>query len=406
MKSCLFLMFVISKIILAFNGDTESSMGFNWHTDAPANSHLQIIEKAAENPDFSAALIFEGESLKSHLFDEYVHKATATGLKPATHYVYRVGDIERGTWSQVGEFRTADPKAKGFSFVAITDTQGGSASDARLSASTIRKALALTDNAAFILHSGDFVDTSGDEKQWRDMIEAATDIYQRIPIMPAAGNHDRASQTFWEHFNIGLPDIIQNTKIGEFYSYDYKNAHFITLNTNDNSSQYANMSPAQVEWLRSDVANAREKGAEWIILNMHKGPYTVAYYATQSDIDGKSGLRTKLAPIIEELGIDLVFQGHDHYASRTKSINGTVYINTGSAGVKTYEFNQSVSRAYLNLFEFINPKQAIYGRNQSFGIIEIEGNMLNGYIYSIDQQLNKKEPFMIDSFSIQKSKGG
>ena len=65
---------------------------------------------------------------------------------------------------------------------------------------------------------------------------------------------------------------------------------------------------------------SRAAGTDWIIVNFHKGPYTTSNHATDTDIQGPNGVRNKIAPLMAELGIDLVVQGHDHLYARSKPI--------------------------------------------------------------------------------------
>ncbi|MGV2787431.1 hypothetical protein GNF98_17385, partial [Clostridium perfringens] len=135
----------------------------------------------------------------------------------------------------------------------------------------------------------------------------------------SAGNHENKNYAFYEHFNVKQPGNAA-TITGAYYSYDYSNAHFIVLNSNENSSEYANFSAEQVAWMKQDVEQAKAAGADWIIVNIHKGPYTTSNHATDSDIIGANGVRNKIAPLMNELGIDMVLQGHDHIYARTKPI--------------------------------------------------------------------------------------
>ena len=76
--------------------------------------------------------------------------------------------------------------------------------------------------------------------------------------------------------------------------------------------------------MKDDAKAAKAAGSQWIIVLMHKGPYTTSNHATDTDIMGANGVRTKVAPIMSELGIDMVLQGHDHIYARSKPMkNGT-----------------------------------------------------------------------------------
>lgn len=142
----------------------------------------------------------------------------------------------------------------------------------------------------------------------------------KTTIMPVAGNHEAynsASSSLIDHFN--LPVVAgQNTTTRAYYSYDYGNAHFIVLNTNDNSSGAGQLSQAQVDWLKSDVAASKK---QWNILSMHKGIYTTRKHLDDADIIAS---REQLVPIMDKLNIDLIFQGHDHTYSRSKFLDSEV----------------------------------------------------------------------------------
>lgn len=262
-------------------------------------------------------------------------------------------------------------------------------------------------------------------------------------IVPSAGNHEDENYAFYDHFNINEPSG-SATKTGAYYSYDYSNAHFIVLNSNEDSEKYANFSEAQVEWLKKDAAAAKRAGAKWIIVNIHKGPYTTSNHATDSDIMDKNGVRNQIAPLMAELDIDFVVQGHDHIYARTKPINqegkattptklkdtlndktieysvnpdGSIYVIPATAGPKVYYKNPSekLGDKYYNLFELAEENHAaVYGPDpsdnrrptrgqvQNFVGITIDGNKLTAVTYEIDQNKNDAKPFIVDQFGIIK----
>ncbi|MFP3381508.1 metallophosphoesterase, partial [Bacillus sp. SIMBA_069] len=76
--------------------------------------------------------------------------------------------------------------------------------------------------------------------------------------------------------------------------------------------KYANFSENQIEWLKEDVKAAKANGSKWVIVNIHKGPYTTSNHATDDDIMDPNGVRNQVAPLMAELDIDFVLQGHDH----------------------------------------------------------------------------------------------
>ncbi len=430
----------VSKVAVTFNGDPKTSKGFVWYTPLVSErSDLQIVEQTGAAPDFTQAISFTGRiKVAANSPAEHVHKAEATGLKPGTKYFFRAGDQALDIWSATGTFETA-PAGGAFTFIDLTDTQAKEEDEAILSGETLSKALATVPNAKFVVHNGDVVENGHAEEEWNWLLGHSQKSLLNTTIVPAAGNHEPRNSSFYDHFNVQQAQD-SDTATGAYYSFDYSNAHFIVLNTNENSASYANMSEQQVEWLKQDVQQARAAGSEWIILNMHKGPYTTASHATDTDIMGETGLRNKIAPLMAELKIDFVLQGHDHIYARTKPIktdgtaaetekitetlngesieyavkpDGTIYLIPGTAGAKVYFKNQKpqLGDSYYNLFERAEENHArkygdttsqARGQVQNFVGITVDGNKLTAVTYEIDQNLNNAQPFIIDQFGIMK----
>lgn len=430
----------ISKVTVTFYGDATSTKGFTWYTPLGSlQSDVQVVENRGTAPDFSQALEFSGRTtISSNSPGEHVHKAEATGLIADTSYYFRVGDQSLDLWSEVGTFQTA-PVSGPFTFIDLTDTQAKEEDEASLSAATLSKALATIPNAKFVMHNGDVVENGTSEQEWNWLLGHSQSSLLNTTIVPAAGNHENKNYAFYEHFNVKQPDNAA-TITGAYYSYDYSNAHFIVLNSNENSSEYANFSTEQVAWMKQDVEQAKAAGAEWIIVNIHKGPYTTSNHATDSDIIGANGVRNKIAPLMNELGIDMVLQGHDHIYARTKPIkrdgtaedvtkitetlngqsieyaikpDGTIYMIPATAGAKVYFKNQKpeLGEAYFNLFERAEENHArkygdstrlARGHVQNFVGFTIDGGQLTAVTYEIDQNQNSGQPFIVDQFGIMK----
>lgn len=429
----------VSKVTTTFYGDTSSSKGFTWYTTRKSgNSDLQMMEQQAANLDFIGAMTFTGRaSLSTNSPQEIMHKAEADGLVPNTKYVFRVGDASLNLWSETGTFTTATLSGP-FTFIDLADTQAKTQEEANLSAQTIIKALNTVPDAAFLALNGDIVDTGINEGQWDWMLEAARKGLMNTTILPAAGNHDEDPNSFIEHFDIN-PASGSATSSGAYYSVNYSNAHFVILNNNEDSAEYANFTPQQIQWMRDDVASARAAGAQWIIAIMHKGPYTTSNHATDADIMGPNGVRTKVAPIMEKIGIDLVLQGHDHIYARSKplkngtaapvnefeetyhgqSVNytvnpdGTIYMIPSTAGAKVYYRNKKIDASYYDLFASADEHHAaVYGPDpsdpnrpkrgqvQNFTAFTIDGDKFLATSYEIDQNKSSAAPYVIEEFGI------
>lgn len=415
----------IQKVTVTFYGDAKSSKGFTWYTDlGSTDSDLQVIEKTASTPDFSRSATFTGTEYISHnSSEEVVHKAVAVGLKSNTAYYYRVGDASMNIWSNPAVFMTA-PENGPFTFIDISDTQMADQAGAKIVSDTMSEALHIFGDSRFIINNGDVIDNKA-ESQYSLLLGNAQSIFMNTTFMPAPGNHDIGNSCFIDHFDLDARNA--DTSTGAYYSVDYSNAHFIVLNTNETSDEYAEFSEAQIDWMKADISAAKEAGATWIIVVMHMGPYSTSEHSSDANV---VATREKVAPLFSELGVDLVLQGHDHVYARSKPISGgtaqqetrkaenycgnsidymvnpegTIYITPGTAGVKYYYRNSSLSQDYLNLFD--SADGPIKGGTTSFKLetfigFRIDGNKLTGIAYQADKG-NLQNAHIIDQFGILK----
>ena len=432
----------VSKVTVTFTGNTASTKGFTWYTTlASAGSDLQIVKKTADTADFSNAACFSGAyTLSTNSPMELVHKAEAAGLLPGTEYFYRVGDAALNLWSEPGVFATV--KADGaFTFVNLADSQAKAEDEAILSAQTFEKAMNVISDAAFLSINGDIVDTGMNESQWDWLLGHSQKTLMNTTIVPVAGNHDEDKNSFYEHFNL-TPAPGSATETGVYYSFNVSNTHFVGLNTNEDSPEYADFTPAQVQWMKDNIQNAKALGYEWVIVFIHKGPYTTSNHAEDTDImDPVKGVRTMIAPLFSELKVDLVLEGHDHIYARSKPIqngkaidpekiietlngqtieysvkpDGTIYLIPATAGPKVYYKSTKMPKEYFDLFESADENHAaVYGPDpaddsrpvrsaiQNFVGITIDGSKLTAVTYEIDQNKDPSVPYIVDQFGIVK----
>lgn len=399
----------VSRVTVAFNGDSKSEMGFNWYYSNGQDSEpvLQISETEDFNGDY---LEFPGQSTEVN--GEFSNKAEASGLRPAAKYYYRVGSKQDGVFSDTGSFETA-PESGSFSFINVSDSEAADRSEAKLAASVLSAAQMVLPDSKFVLHGGDFTDSSRGEDGWQDYLYLSSKTLQNTVIAPTIGENDQMDDAFSNHFNV----------TGDHYSFDYSCAHFSVLNTCEGEDC---ISDQQIDWLRQDVAAARRRGAQWILLSMHKGVYTSGAHADDADI---TALRAKLIPVIDELNIDLVFQGHDHIMGRTSTLkggkvtgkptymelvdgkrfdysvnpDGTIYLMSGAGGAQVYNQIGSMTGAqfedYINMFERSDQRSNGRGKVQTFAAVTVEPQRISVGAYEIKLSM---QPTMIDGFGIDK----
>lgn len=405
------------RITLTVNGDTKTQIGVTWYTPITTENSVLMV---CENKGFGKPILFQAED--SLVNNGVMHKAVATGLEPGTKYYYMVGDMITNIFSEIYSFSTAGNGE--FTFINLTDTQAKTKEEAKLSAKTFSEALKQCPKAAFLLHTGDFVQNGQKEKDWITMLNTARSTIANITLVPVAGNHEDDTNVFFSHFNLRV-DGRQEVSTGVYYSFDYGMAHFVVLNTNE--SEESGITKTQLSWMEEDVMKARKNGARWIILSMHKGLYTTARHAAEKDV---VSMRETLLPLIDKLDIDLVIQGHDHIYCRTKCLvydiggvaggrvvepesykkvvngleieyakspKGTYYLLSGTAGKKHYSQIRKTTvfevTSYLALFQRSKESTDL----QHFSTITISEDTLTVITYEL---INGESPKAIDGFGI------
>ncbi|WP_161487977.1 Ig-like domain-containing protein [Paenibacillus glacialis] len=397
----------VPKLInMTLNGDSKTTRAFTWYTDVMTNSVVQVVEASkvqGSNFPESEALVFTGSAEEIQTFvtkadrtsnkkKKFIsHKAIANNLTPGTVYKYRVGSGSADSWSAIGKFQTDALGNQPFRFIAGSDSQASSKSGFEPWEDTFRKAVETIGDPKFLINAGDLVDNGDLEEQWQWMLGLPQNQLLNVPIVPVLGGHEvhdydgdetTANSNFYNHFNVPKK-VIANTDDGSVYSFEYGDALILVFN-----SQYAgelasngsvkSVDPqftAQVEWMKNAVAKS---SAKWKFVTFHKGPYSAGDNAGEYEDDRVQFYRKILIPVFDEMGIDMVFEAHDHMYMRSFQMIGD----------KTIPTNQLTFDAQGNA---INPKGTVYLMSNSFGdkfYQKYPG--YNDYFAAINTQPNKK----------------
>lgn len=422
-----------SGIAVTFGSDSATTRNISWYTKYSVTGTDIEIVPYSENPRFTgrpttgsnivastAEVMREVPgvdlgviSIISYPFEVNRHMVEVSGLKPGEKYCFRVGDASRGWWSDVGTFEMAN-NSDSFTFFHMSDTQSGTPKQYETFAEVADTAFELYPDAKFIMHTGDVVDSGKNFEQWNWLFNAASDTLLNTVMMPATGNHeeDMDNATVENFLLTDYPQ--QDTTNGVYYSFDYNNAHFMVLNTNDLNSDNT-LGTKQLEWLKADAA-ASDK--TWKIVALHKAVYSNGSHYDDDDV---TALRKQLSTLMPQLDIDVVLQGHDHVYLRTSAMNnnavceivertvkhdgttytamvnpdGTVYAIDGCAGVKYYQTKDAALTDQL----FPRAESIVDAKAPVFAAIEIDGENLFFNAYTVKNGEAQK----IDSFAITKA---
>jgi 3',5'-cyclic AMP phosphodiesterase CpdA len=187
-------------------------------------------------------------------------------------------------------------------------------------------------NPDFVIISGDL--TFGQLYPFEYTFEYQTcyEILQEfnVPTYLCPGNHDGYVQTFldgfkfWEEYFGPL-----------YYSFDYHNTHFISINSYDWPAisrlgfSYlvfnwgGSVQNDQIRWIEQDLYDHSD--ADQTILMLHHNPL---WDTTHDSLVGNGyHNQDKLLDLIRSNGVDAVFAGHVHYDNSTID-NETLYVTT------------------------------------------------------------------------------
>ena len=422
-----------SHISVQLGEDASEEVTISYYTKySITDSDIQIVPYS-KNPDFS-----KGSTIKADItatcdvetlrewpaidlgfigiiyHKEYVNRHTVTikGLQPNTKYSYRIGDADKGWWSDAGVINTAD-NSDSLSFFHMSDPQSTTEKQYNKVFGPALQFATSNHDGDFILGTGDFVDDGRSFIQWQRMFNSATDVFMSTPVMALAGNHEAKGDYALDYYFNFETAPEQDRTSGVYYSFDYNNAHFAILDSNKLGDDEG-LSAEQIEWLKADM-NASD--ADWKFVALHKAPYSNGSHYDDDDV---IAIREQLMTLMPELGIDIVFQGHDHVFMRTDVMNnnkvveaetesltyngldytakvnpdGTIYSINGTIGVKHYKAKPVEDTNKL----FPLGEAVMYLEVPSYSFIQIDGDTLYFDSYAIEGDKETR----VDQFAIKK----
>ncbi len=323
-------------ITTAYHDMAATNYGLVWHTRTVPVFPVVFVQQGNSVDKTSARRIVA--DYEYWFWDEYVCNAVIDGLEFNTTYTAIMGDLSADVWSREYTFTTREEYDDNVEFIFISDTQenylienmdktasnfpGTGYLGTTYSSQVLKEATTRFPDADFITHGGDMVNYGIEAKYWEEMMGSYDEFLFQYPLMVTTGNH---SEPLWYAF--GSKDNIENKMFnvdweedahassGMIYSFDYGPLHFISLRSNDVFYEKGGvLTDSQVNWLIKDVQKARQNtNVKWIIAMMHEGPIVPGFAGGYNSNHHEPTLGGQLLPLLDELNIDMLLYGHNHY---------------------------------------------------------------------------------------------
>jgi hypothetical protein len=211
-----------------------------------------------------------------------------------------------------------------------------------------------------------------------------SDIFSWMPFFPSPGNHDYNS--IWSSNGVlGIPytltsisdhngayyDIVDVPEYAEaggfpsthevFYSYDYGNTHFLSLNSEVFAVGSDNVLDQMKEWIDDDLA---QNDKDWTIAYWHQPPYSKGSHDSDDFYElVMAMMREEVVPLLESYDIDMIICGHSHVYERSYLIHGHYGLSNSllpSMILDNSNGNRAQGNAYVKDPSSPNPQGTVY----------------------------------------------
>lgn len=276
-----------------------------------------------------------------------IHEAFLSGLSPYTKYFYAIGNASLTIQGDTNNyFITSPPQGSSgkFRFWVTGDCGNGSANQLNVKNKYLQYNGNRHTDGWLLLGDNAYSNGLDSEYTVNFFNVYQNDIMKKTVLWPAPGNHDYANSLVFQNSHaIAYYNLFHLPAGGEaggvwsgteaFYSYNYGNIHFISLDSYGFEMSlfrlYDTLGP-QITWLKQDLAS---NVLPWVVAYWHHPPYTMASH--NSDTEGElDSIRKNTIRILERYNVDFVLCGHSHAYERSKLMSGHYgYENSFNAAI-------------------------------------------------------------------------
>ena len=172
----------------------------------------------------------------------------------------------------------------------------------------------------FVVSVGDLIEGYSEdrrqlEREWAEFLRLTNTLDMRFFFVP--GNHDVINPVQHEMWKAKFGD--------EWYSFDYRDVHFVCLNSEDTRNQIGD---EQLKWLEQDLA--KHNDARWTLVFIHKPLWTYSERAIAAGNTDNTNW-----PAAQKLLADrphTIFSGHVHNYTQYVRNGGYQYFSLATTG--------------------------------------------------------------------------
>jgi acid phosphatase type 7 len=252
------------------------------------------------------------------------HEVRVDSLMPDTRYYYSVSGASKGSEDQYFMTSPVPGTAKPTRIWVISDFGQTSSSQNENRMETVTQWKTFNNNnyhADFILSLGDQTQDDAIYQLQHNFFNQVEKVVKMSPLFTTIGNHDYHDSIYNYQRTFTLPvqgeagGVPSGTK--QYYSFDYANIHVVVLCTEiEDDAGYK----IQTEWLKKDLENNRQ---EWLIACLHRPFHSGGHHKSDTD-ESMIKNRKNWLTLLEDHGVDLVLQGHNHVYERSFLIDNLI----------------------------------------------------------------------------------
>jgi predicted phosphodiesterase len=252
------------------------------------------------------------------------HEVRVSNLRPHTKYYYSVDGTRKGNEDQYFVTAPVAGSRTPVRFWVISDFGQTNTDQNPRRLETVARWKSFNENdyhADLVLSLGDQTEDDAIYQLQHNYFATLQNILRSSPLYTTIGNHDYHDSVYNYLRTFTLPaageagGVASGTE--QYYAFDYANVHVVVLCSEIEDEAGIKV---QNEWLRKDL----EKNAQdWLIACVHQPFHSGGYHPTD-EVESAERRRRDWLTVLEDHGVDLVLQGHNHAYERSYLLDNLI----------------------------------------------------------------------------------